>query len=140
MFRKEREPYYRRPEKPKSSDFGSSIAPQPISSLIDKHGESLIGEVVGTRSGTYYVVRGISYLKGETKMLGFRASQLGDFTKSRPRIVFMSGSASAILTNSIKQYALITDSVEYRKILQEINDEGGNVEIPPEKKTEFDIF
>ena len=132
--------FYEQENEPKRPDFGSSIAPNPINTLIQKHGESLIGEIVGTKSGTYYVVRGISYLKNEAAIRGFRATQLGDYTKSRPHIVFMPGNASVVITNSLKKSVLLTNKNEYKKILQEINDEGGNVEIPLEKKSGFDIF
>lgn len=142
MFRERRFQYYwyESGDKSKRPDFGTSIVPRRIADLIKRHGESLIGEVVGTRSGTYYVVRGINYMDGEQKMLGFRATQLGDYTKSRPHKVFMPGNSSAYITNDLKNIVLSTNNIEYRKILEEINEEGGNVEIPPIKKTGFDIF
>ncbi len=136
-------PFRRRDEleKPinKRPDFGSNVVPRSIGDLIHRHGENLIGEIVEIISGTYYVVRGISYLKGETEMRGFRATQLGDYTRIRPRIVFMPSNARVIITNSLKRRALSTNSHEYKKILQEINKEGGNIEIPPERKGQFNL-
>jgi hypothetical protein len=140
-IRTERPPYHCKLEnKPKGRDFGTNIAPQLIEDLIENHGNYLAGEVVGTRSGTFYVIRGISSFAGKTKIRGFKATQLGDYTKSRPRIVFMPGNASVIKTNTLREAVLATNGIEYRKILQEINEEGGNVEIPPEKKGGFNIF
>ena len=141
MFGKERLPYhYRHEEKPEQPDFGTSIVPRPIEDIINKHGDDLIGEIVGTRSGTYYVIRGISHFAGRSKMRALRATQLGDFTKSRPHVVFMPENASAYISNFLKEFVLANNMIEYRKILQEINDEGGNIEIPPVKKSSFDIF
>ena len=141
-IRTERPPYRHKSEnKPKDQDFGTSVVPQLIEDLIENHGNYLVGEVVGTRSGTFYVIRKIGHFAArKTKMQGFRATQLGDYTKSRPHIVFMPGNASVIITNTLKKTVFATDGIEYRKILQEINKEGGNVEIPPEKKGGFDIF
>ncbi|RLC33016.1 hypothetical protein DRH13_00380 [Candidatus Woesebacteria bacterium] len=136
------ETYSGRYEKPikRRPDFGTSIVPQSIGILIREYGDDLVGEVVGTKSGTFYVIRGISHFAGKTEMQGFRATQLGDYTKIRPHIVFMPSNASVIITNTLKDAVLATDGVEYRKILQEINEEGGNVEIPSRKKEGFDIF
>ncbi|RLC31043.1 hypothetical protein DRH13_03575 [Candidatus Woesebacteria bacterium] len=140
-IRTERSSYrYKSENKPKGRDFGTSIAPQLIEDLIENHGNYLVGEVVGTRSRTFYVIRGISSFTGKAKIRGLKASQLGDYTKSRPHIVFMPGNASAIITNTLRETVLATNGIEYRKILQEINEEGGNVEIPPEKKGGFNIF
>lgn len=121
-------------------DFGAKTVPQPVDALIKKYRRDLVGEIVGTRSGTYYVIRGISYLAGKTNTEVLRATQLGDITKTRPPVVFIRGNASVILYNTLKESALITNGIEYRKILKEIYKEGESVEIPPEKKGEFDIF
>ena len=71
---------------------------------------------------------------------GLKVTQLGDYTKIRPHILLMPNDARGIVANSVRNIALAASGEEYRKILLEIKEEGGNVEIPPEKKNSFDIF
>lgn len=129
------EKYSGRYDKPISrrQDFGARIVPEFIVNLKRQHGADLVGEIVETKSGTHYVIRRI------TKD-GVEATQLGDYTKSRPHIVLMPNDARGILADPIRNIALATSRNEYRKILLEIKEEGGDVEIPPEKKIGFDIF
>ena len=121
-------------EPPKSrADFGTRIIPEFVIDLKRRHGTTLVGEIIGTKSGTYYVIRAITDR-------GFEATQLGDYTKSRPRIVTMPNDAKGIMANPISDIALANNHNEYRDILLEIKAEGGDVEIPPKKGGGFDIF
>lgn len=106
------------------------LRPQLIAFLKRRHGENLVGEIIETNSGSHYVVR-------EVIKEGLKASPLGGYRKDRPHIVTIPKDASGIVADKKKIASRHRQS--YKNILLEINEEGGNVEIPPENNDLFDL-
>lgn len=114
-----------------SSKIEREVKPRSISFLKHQYGEILVGEIIETRSGSHYVIR-------KTTEEGLEASPLGEYRGDRPHIVTLPNDASGIVAGKRKITSRHRQS--YKNILLEINEGGGNVEIPLENKGLFDIF
>ena len=106
------------------------LRPQTIGYYKRRYGENLIGEIFEAPSGSHYVIRKIVEK-------GLEASPLGEYRDDRPHIVTISSATSGIVTD--KKKAGCRHKIDYIKILLEIKEEGGNIEIPPEKNGRFDV-
>ena len=106
------------------------LRPQLIAIFKRQYGESLAGEIIETRSGSHYVVR-------KVVEKGLEASPLGEYRSDRPHIVTMPNDASGIVVDRKKMGS--RHKASYKEILLEIKEEGGNVEIPPENNSLFDL-
>ncbi len=106
------------------------LRPQLITIFKHQYGENLAGEIIETGSGSRYVVR-------RTVEEGLEASPLGEYRNDRPHIVILPNNASGIVVDRKKIGS--RHKTGYKKILLEIREEGGNVEIPPESNGFFDL-
>lgn len=106
------------------------LKPQLIAIFKSQYGENLTGEIIETRSGSHYVVR-------RTVEEGLEASPLGEYRSDRPRIVILPNDASGIVIDRKKIGS--RHKVSYKKILLEIREKGGDVEIPPENNGLFNL-
>ena len=106
------------------------LKPQLIAIFKRQYGENLTGEIIETRSGSYYVVR-------RTVEEGLEASPLGEYRSDRPHIVILPNDASGIVVDRKKIGS--RHKTGYKKILLEIREEGGNVEILLEKNSLFGL-
>ncbi len=106
------------------------LKPQLIAIFKSQYGENLTGEIIETRSGSHYVVR-------KVVEKGLEASPLGEYRSDRPHIVTIPNDASGIVVDRKKIGP--RHKTSFKKILLEIKKEGGNVEIPPENNSLFDL-
>ncbi len=104
--------------------------PQTMGFYKRQYGENLVGEIIETISGSHYVIR-------KVVKEGLEASPLGEYRGDRPHIVTISSAASGIVAD--KKKIGFRHRTDYKKILLEIQEEGGNVEMPPEKNGLFDL-
>ena len=113
-----------------SSNIRHELRPQLIAIFKSQYGENLTGEIIETRAGSHYVVR-------RTVEEGLEASPLGEYRSDRPHIVILPNDASGIVIDRKKIGS--RHKASYKKILLEIREKGGDVEIPPENNGLFDL-
>jgi len=106
------------------------MKPQLIAFFKHQYGETLVGEIIETRSDTHYVIRKI--IKE-----GLEASPLGEYRNDRPHVVTLPNDASGIVADKKRIASRHRES--YKKILFEIKEEGGNVEMPLENNGLFNL-
>jgi len=104
--------------------------PQTMGFYKRQYGESLVGEIIETISGSHYVIR-------KVVKEGLEASPLGEYRNDRPHIVTISSATSGIVAD--KKKIGFRHRTDYKKILLEIQEEGGSVEMPREKNSPFDL-
>jgi hypothetical protein len=112
------------------SNIKRELKPQLIAFLKHRYRDILIGEVIETKSDSHYVIRKI------TKE-GLEASPLGEYRSDRPHIVTLPNDANGRVADKKKIVSRHKES--YRKILLEINEEGGSIKIPLENNGLFDL-
>lgn len=99
--------------------------------------EFYLGKIVEGPLNTHYVITAVGTFR---EYPCFEATQLGNYTESRPNPVYLPLNTDKIIHSyKHKQAVLATHGTEYRKILKEINKKGGKVGIPPVKKSPFDL-
>jgi hypothetical protein len=118
---------------PQKPDYGTDLKRKPIAEHRQSHGDALIGAVAEGSNNTFYVIRDVS------SKYWVEATQLGDHTKARPNPLNLPNSARYVISNLTQSFGLIHHQDEYRKILAELEAEGKEVYIPPEKRGQFDI-
>ena len=106
------------------------LKPQLIAFFKRRYGETLVGEIFETKSSSFYVIRKVTEE-------GLEASPLGQYKSDRPHIVTLPNEANGMMAD--KEKITSRHGRSYKKILLEIKKEGGNVEIPPEKNSLFDM-